>query len=64
MYICINSKCDKYNVEQNPGGRIIIKDDKPHYTGSVCKYCKDEMKEVKTGAPNFSVINYGDGRYL
>ncbi len=64
MYICENKDCPKYRIEQNPGGRILYMNSKSVFTGSKCKACGKEMREIVNEPPNIlAIINPGDGRH-
>ena len=63
MYICRNKDCEKLDIEQNPGGRLMIKDGKSIFTGSKCKGCGKEMEHIKNDEiPKISFVNPGDAR--
>lgn len=62
MYQCKNEGCRKYNVEQNPGGRITYRDGLSSFSGSNCRYCGQEMMFISKEPARFVIINPGDAR--
>lgn len=65
MYKCNNNKCIKCGEVTNPGGRIVIRDGKSHFTGSKCKECGEEMEHITNQMPTIhNIKNDSDGRNL
>lgn len=65
MYVCENKDCPKYGIEQNPGGRITYSNSKSFFSGSICKSCNKEMREITTSPAVFlNILNPLDGRNI
>lgn len=64
-YKCTNPACKRFNQLLNPGGRIVVKEGKSFYTGSICTSCGKEMKHQSNKMGDFKNIkNKYDGRNL
>ena len=65
-YKCNNEKCENLGKEVNPGGRILYREGKSFFTGSICKVCGKEMEHQanKMNKGFVGIKNDGDGRNL